>query len=117
MAISGGNLRTTPSARIYGTELHRSRGIVEGVRSDRFGMLLRIFEQIDLIRRRRWRGQNGRAAGVLASVESDVTIEAERLRDFIAEVRADALAGYAPHHLANQESDRQRVITVLRSRR
>ena len=57
-----------------------------------------------------------RDARLLRLGQPDPEVEAERLGDLVAEVRADALAGDAADDLADEPAVRRRVVAVLRCR-
>ena len=113
MAVGRWNLRTAPGARVDCAEFHRGGRIHKRLGGHRFGILLRVFEKVHLTGRRRRRLDHVAASGVVARVESDVAIDAERLHDFVAKISADAFAGDAANDFADEPSVGDRVIAVL----
>src|SRR5208283_5521849 len=110
MAVGGGNLGAAARPAVHRAELHRAGRIEKGLGRDRLGIILGVFEDVDLSLGRPRRLEHLPTARVVLGVESDIIVETKRRRDLVTEITAQRLAGYPPHHFADEPAESYRVI-------
>ena len=117
VAVGAGDLGAAPLGVVH-AERHRRR-VDEGAR----GHALGIGRGSPARGRSRRRSSSSDGIGSLISAtrscsavgEADVQVEPERAGDLVAEVRAEAAARDAPHHLADQPAEGDGVVAVRRA--
>src|SRR5204862_6554061 len=99
MRIRTRDLRAAPCARVHRLAQQDGGRVVDRLGSDGFRVLENLGHWVRLARTwRRCRNHFGDPC-VVFGVEADVTVEAQRLCDLVAKVRAQTLAADAPDDL------------------
>src|SRR6266851_10317625 len=112
MTVGRGNFRAAPLAAVDQLGIDNRTRIRNRLERDRLGIARHLHEWILLVGRRWRRADKFGDSRIKTRVHSDMHVEIERPRDFVAQIGARSLAGDTPNNLADQISESDRMVAV-----